>query len=377
MRFSRALASVVVSFSLLSTGIAHTQEVSASKPIINQGDAIKLQEGPSTFTCTVGFVDRENRRIWTAGHCARDNSFVFTSTGTEIGVIKHPYDVDPTIDPRVSELERRKLTADYFFHDIAYIDLSDKVTPGSNKFSGDRYYQPSVGDDICRFGATTFDHVFCSKVLHIDDHLAYAADLGTKGGDSGGPAWVPGKGYVGQAVGAFNLVSASGAPAVMSIIHRADFNQQIPQRTKAEGFDHYFPSADNLLLQKATLKEVMGNHFGSDLPSAAEYNRILRDNELKLNRAKRDLDLAQERFNNAVNDRNQAQQKLNEAKADLEKLRQEFDGKNTQDLSQLQKKYDKLQKDSTIGIVVAIISAVIGLFAAVASWFAPHAGIRI
>lgn len=60
--------------------------------------------------------------------------------------------------------------------------------------------QPSPGDEICAVGARS-QHVTRGCIAHVVGQNIYGDKRGLIDGDSGGPAWIPGRGYVGSLSG--------------------------------------------------------------------------------------------------------------------------------------------------------------------------------
>ncbi|KAA8721562.1 hypothetical protein [Corynebacterium phocae] len=162
--------------------------------VLHQGDRINF---PGQGTCTVGWIDHSTRRAYTARHCGRDGSTATTVSNQMVGVIRH------------SPLSHGKSINDY---DVAYIELSPNVTPGENKFSGNlrplNNDQIAPGDEVCAVGAHS-RRVSCSRVINNREgnpFLVSAHQTVFGPGDSGGPAWVPGKGFVGIIHGGYQNI---------------------------------------------------------------------------------------------------------------------------------------------------------------------------
>lgn len=86
--------------------------------------------------------------------------------------------------------------------DIALVQLDDWVNVGNNSYSGDSWSKiedVKEGDKLCAYGART-QKVRCGKVAYTaPENNLIIGDIDTTGinGDSGGPAWIEGKGFVG------------------------------------------------------------------------------------------------------------------------------------------------------------------------------------
>ena len=192
-------------------------------PIVNQGDAFYIHDtGSYNYECTVGYVDKASGALWTAGHCARGRDgepvYVATDRGEyKIGTIEIPY---------VSLFDSQEDIID-----IAYIDIANKDMLGENIYSGDTIVDP---DDVAtiykdkiqilsrmKSQVMTFPSNFSvsigEKSTKVPEATAirvgFANDVGLANmgnlsgenriedygqqGDSGGPAFIEGVGFVG------------------------------------------------------------------------------------------------------------------------------------------------------------------------------------
>lgn len=173
---------------LLIASVASAQEANATPyPVsISQGDKIVTEVSDDDHTlCTVGFVDEITRTITMSGHCAKGRAGmrVRTSDGDTIGYVAQNW-----YDGTNQET------------DISIISVESGVYLGGNGYSGDHWLKPyevRKGDLLCSRGASS-DSVHCGDVLEVKKNLILTeSSAGGIGGDSGGPAWIPGKGFVG------------------------------------------------------------------------------------------------------------------------------------------------------------------------------------
>lgn len=146
-------------------------------PVVNQGDRVYVVG----TMCTVGYIDHATRRAYLAKHCARVNTVnVRTSDGKFVGTFVRPDTPG----------------------DTAWIDLDTRVRAGSNRFTGDTVIDRAAvapGDTVCFYGSTSRE-TRCAAVKSTgttQDPFVNGNPMQILGGDSGGPAWVPGKGAVG------------------------------------------------------------------------------------------------------------------------------------------------------------------------------------
>lgn len=79
-------------------------------------------------------------------------------------------------------------------------DLNDNVIAGKNIYSGEKkanIKDIEIDDPLCSYGAKS-GTMHCGKVIDKTSRLVVGnKEAGGISGDSGGPAWVPGKGFVG------------------------------------------------------------------------------------------------------------------------------------------------------------------------------------
>lgn len=150
---------------------------------IAQGDKVVIDGN----TCTIGYVDKIKRKAYIANHCAPTGKTVNVHD-PQLGILGQ---ITGTY-PWGSSQEAR--------YDVAVIDIYDSVKILDNKYSGDkraRNLDVQRGDKLCMYSRMQ-NAINCGTVRIVDGNII-AADQGASGekGDSGGPAWVPGKGFVG------------------------------------------------------------------------------------------------------------------------------------------------------------------------------------
>ena len=180
--------SIITALAVSLTTIIAPQAVAKNPPpVISQGDKIIIEGGR---VCTVGYVDKEKHKAYIADHCAVLNkkSTVDNENRTEIGVINGTFDMS-----NIGLSQARK--------DVAHIDLYDRTVVGENKFSGDKRVSTrdvKIGDEMCTYSRMLNKEVHCGKVKYVDGNVV-VGDRYVNGipGDSGGPSWIPGKGFVG------------------------------------------------------------------------------------------------------------------------------------------------------------------------------------
>lgn len=87
------------------------------------------------------------------------------------------------------------------YHDTAYIALNSNVRAGQNSHESQvSEVVPSAGDRVCLYSRTS-DSTRCGTVDQVSPTAKkeYVSISGADAnqGDSGGPAWVPGQGFIG------------------------------------------------------------------------------------------------------------------------------------------------------------------------------------
>lgn len=168
---------------------------------MKQGDMIHTTNG----FCTLGYINKTTKRGLIAGHCVsnKESSLmpftvsqqpsknVYTVLGTHVGEIiynDHYNEQDTHNHPNAN--------------DKAVIQFHDWVNIASNSYSGDTWVEQEdikKGDKICSYGARTHK-TRCGEVLYnniYDNLVIVSPGAAGESGDSGGPAWIEGKGFVG------------------------------------------------------------------------------------------------------------------------------------------------------------------------------------
>lgn len=166
-------------------------------PLVQQGDRFWYEYEPGKLNhCTIGYVDAARRTIMFTGHCTTlPNAKVFAS--------------NPDGSPGV---EMGNVTLNHYrgtpHSDMAIANINHNVNIGGNIYSGDKWVMPHQvmpGDRVCSRGANS-NAVHCGFSLGWEAPNLVQATRNAGGipGDSGGPAWVPGKGFIGMYSGYTN-----------------------------------------------------------------------------------------------------------------------------------------------------------------------------
>ena len=169
-RISRALLAAAVALGM--------QSVPAEAQVrVEQGAPVRID---GTGTCTIGFNDPARHRSLVAAHCGAEGARVNAggATGT---------------------LFRSKAYDGHLSNDWAAIQWDAGVAVGGNRFSGDAWVHPNdvrLGETICYFSRTRGAQT-CGRFSGSADGTFFVAAPLSHPGDSGGPMWVPGRGFVG------------------------------------------------------------------------------------------------------------------------------------------------------------------------------------
>ncbi|CAB0570857.1 hypothetical protein CIP107521_02099 [Corynebacterium diphtheriae] len=199
----RSLIAIVAASSVAFALPAHAQRSPEPTHIpgvaVDQGDSLLVRaDGNMLGVCTVGFVDTENNRVWTDAHCGENGAAVMDNFQNPIGTLHHVY---PSEWEQLQNIQDTEWSVNSRASDVAYVEIDDPAVLGQNYFSQNTITRdPAVGDNLCNYGGRT-DRVACTPITNINGPVVITANNGSDHGDSGGPAWIEGKGYVGQLLG--------------------------------------------------------------------------------------------------------------------------------------------------------------------------------
>lgn len=157
---------------------------------VQQGDEILGFRGLVWSTCTLGYVDQKTRTGYTASHCAFPGEPIFNEKTQLIGFVE----------------KSNYLELGAGATDVARIRFIDGVRVGHNVHTGDvrvHHAHVSPGEEVCSWGFKN-KRVVCGQITDTRGENIYAHLPGTGVGDSGGPAWIPGRGFVGVISGGDN-----------------------------------------------------------------------------------------------------------------------------------------------------------------------------
>ena len=162
---------------------------------IHQGQKIsileeKLPNGSMKFgVCSVGFVDAIQRKLYVAAHCAIPER---ERDASEREVMLR--------DTVIGEIDyNQNYNEGNMANDWTVINVTnDNIELKPNRFSGDNIVSPEnvkPGDKIYTYGATS--GMSEGVVFGVKGNQIYITKSVIDHGDSGGPSWIEGKGFVG------------------------------------------------------------------------------------------------------------------------------------------------------------------------------------
>ncbi|WP_342319530.1 trypsin-like serine protease [Corynebacterium mayonis] len=189
-------------------GLAPVQVQAQSVSEARQGGAIYVE---GTGFCTIGFNEAGRQRSFTAAHCGEEGARVHLldlNTGTQSGA--------------VGTFFRSKVYDEHLGNDWAAIQWDNGVRIAPNYFSGDAWVNPGSirpGERVCYYGQITnrrTSEPTCGTFEGAVGNTYFVDARLTQPGDSGGPMWVPGRGFVG-------VVSSMWTAAPLPLIGKRDF----------------------------------------------------------------------------------------------------------------------------------------------------------
>ena len=165
---------------------------------LTQGDRVILQRPDGkTSACTLSYVGANSVAV-IAAHCGQPGTVVYTKQGGyKLGTMRSA--TAQLFDYSTSFISNPDT-------DVAYVDLEPSVYSGGNIYSGDKIVRDiraaRPGSEACWYGSSTLG-VRCGTLVTPQS----AGISGTRAlvirnaeaipGDSGGPIWIKGLGYIG------------------------------------------------------------------------------------------------------------------------------------------------------------------------------------
>lgn len=205
----RTLLVAVVAATWMASAVAGLVAPHAfAAPAVSQGTVVAVEGGGM---CTVGFSDPARHRSLVAAHCGREGGRVAVInpvTGVSSGPVGTFYR---------SKRYDRKLGNDW-----AAIQWDPGVGVGGNQYSGNGWVHPNniaLGETVCYHGNTSHGAGrgrTCGKFAGSVGNTFFVDAPLTRRGDSGGPLWVPGRGFVG-------VISSQWAARQLPVVGGANF----------------------------------------------------------------------------------------------------------------------------------------------------------
>ena len=218
----------------LKDGVVRDSDRRFTKYPVNQGDWVNIS---GYGYCTIGYVDKVNHRAYTAAHCAP------RMKNWERLIVKTPFtnELIGELFVRTKEYEANGKLHRSWKSDSTYIQLYPEVQAGENTYSGDTRIMPEDvedGDEVCIY-SVRLDKTSCRPVFSTFGPVIkmnaprYKIDPPISvEGDSGGPGWIPGKGFVGT------ISVAGGSTLWLTSIDANDCMEDEPRdQTESEGFE--------------------------------------------------------------------------------------------------------------------------------------------
>ena len=215
-RIAASAAAVALAASGLVGGV---EAPAAERLVVKQGARMFVdnQHNDTLTACTIGYNDPEQRRSYTAGHCA-DNGDYGWQTGSLV------YLADSKGREMSTPAGMIYPAAAYYgasnANDWAVIYWFNGVEVGANPYGGE--YVPiqdlEPGETLCYHGYASHGgttEASCGPFVGMIEKTIYFDAPGMPDyGDSGGPVYAPGRGLVGVMSGANALVDESGEEIV-------------------------------------------------------------------------------------------------------------------------------------------------------------------
>ncbi|OAA16600.1 hypothetical protein CAFEA_08375 [Corynebacterium afermentans subsp. afermentans] len=219
-RAGARIAASAAAVALAASGLVGGAEApAAERLVVKQGARMFVdnQHNDTLTACTIGFNDPEQRRSYTAGHCA-DNGDYGWQTGSLV------YLADSKGREMSTPAGMIYPAAAYYgasnANDWAVIYWFNGVEVGANPYGGE--YVPiqdlEPGETLCYHGYASHGgttEASCGPFVGMIEKTIYFDAPGMPDyGDSGGPVYAPGRGLVGVMSGANALVDESGEEIV-------------------------------------------------------------------------------------------------------------------------------------------------------------------
>ena len=219
-RVGARIAVLAVASALAASGLVVGAEApAAERLVVKQGARMFVdnQHNDTLTACTIGYNDPEQRRSYTAGHCADNGDY-----GWQAGSLVY---LAGSKGREMSTPAGMIYPAAAYYgasnaNDWAVIYWCNGVEVGANPYGGE--YVPiqdlEPGETLCYHGYASHHGAAedsCGPFVGMIEKTIYFDAPGMPDyGDSGGPVYAPGRGLVGVMSGANALVDESGEEVV-------------------------------------------------------------------------------------------------------------------------------------------------------------------
>ena len=193
--------------------VATAPAAHADTVTVRQGDRIRVGESSQ---CTLGYIEQSpsGPAGYTAGHCGKNRTEkVYVQSGDQWVLVG-------------ATVRSGKYNPEHTGNDWALILFNRYVQLEGNPLSGDArtdINELKDGDKICFAGATT-QTIRCGDFIGTLGGNIYWENTGARPGDSGGPVWREGGGFLGVLAGQ-NIVSTPRQDQLVAL--RASITEEV------------------------------------------------------------------------------------------------------------------------------------------------------
>ncbi|AWB83502.1 trypsin-like serine protease [Corynebacterium liangguodongii] len=193
-------------------GVPEPADPAQEQVSVAQGAAILIESGGEVSACTVGYND--GAVSYTAAHCVPSVPSVPSGADSARVALW-----DPATGEMRSDWVGTIASAPGFAgraNDFATITWGPGIKAGPNDITGEARLDPGeveAGETVCYAGSLSHPGggATCGKAAGTINNTVYFAGETSHPGDSGGPVWVPGRGFLGVLSG--YIMATEQAPA--------------------------------------------------------------------------------------------------------------------------------------------------------------------
>lgn len=171
--------------------------------------------------CTLGYVHKETKIAYTAGHCGDHHSpgvpvYMYTTDGTLLQIGSWYGTSENYLGNHGEEVNK----FDFINGDMGYIALEEStgvvIPETANAMSGDTIYRelPTNGEEVCAYRSQAMD-VTCGRMYQLNGSYIVYNTTSVKG-ESGGPIWRKAGGFLGV-ISATSVISLLQAGKVVDV----------------------------------------------------------------------------------------------------------------------------------------------------------------